>query len=248
MASSLLEGYTLLWSVLPPFLFRSGIAVVCGGLIGVERERKGKPAGFRTNILICLGAALFMQIGELLQARLNTGADVSRIAAQVASGVGFIGAGTILHSRTAITGLTSAATIWVVASIGMLAGAGYPTLALVSTTLVVLTLWVLGEVEPRLIGKCEPATCDLVFAAGNPQGVLAIVALMTEHEVDARSLRVERLQDGRSRVSVPYCKRHAAHRRFLPDLMRAPGLVDVQLENGAASPAQGVERLYRVAS
>ena len=112
MTTSLLEGSALLWSVLPPFLFRSGVAVVCGGVIGIERERKGKPAGFRTNILICLGAAFFMQIGELLQARLNTPADVSRIAAQVASGVGFLGAGTILHSRTAITGLTSAATIW----------------------------------------------------------------------------------------------------------------------------------------
>lgn len=248
MASPLLEGYTLLWTVLPPFLFRSGIAVVCGGIIGAERERKGKPAGFRTNILICLGAALFMQIGELLQARLDTSADVSRIAAQVASGVGFLGAGTILHSRTAITGLTSAATIWVVASVGMLAGAGYPTLALIATALVVLTLWVLGAIEPRLIGACEHTTCELVFAAGNPQGLLATLALMTEHEVDASALRLERLQDGRTRVSVPYCKRHAAHRRFLPDLMRAPGLVDLQLEIPLAASAESRERPYRIAS
>lgn len=248
MTTTLLEGNTLLWAVLLPFLFRSGIAVVCGGIIGVERERKGKPAGFRTNILICLGAALFMQIGELLQARLNAGADVTRIAAQVASGVGFLGAGTILHSRTAITGLTSAATIWVVASIGMLAGAGYPTLALISTSLVVLTLWVLGEIEPRLIGKCEPATCELVFAAGNPQGLVATLALMTEQEIDVKALRMERLQDGRARVLVPYCKRHAAHRRFLPDLMRAPGLVDVQLDVPAQPFADSRERIYRVAS
>lgn len=248
METSLLEGSALLWSVLLPFLFRSGIAVVCGGIIGVERERKGKPAGFRTNILICLGAALFMQIGELLQARLNTTADVSRIAAQVASGVGFLGAGTILHSRTAITGLTSAATIWVVASIGMLAGAGFPTLALISTTLVVLTLLVLAAIEPRLIGRCEPATCELVFASGEPQGLLATLALVTEQDMDTKALRFERLPDGRTRVQVPYCKRHAAHRRFLPDLMRAPGLVDVQLETSASSSADARERLYRVAS
>lgn len=248
MTSPLLEGYALLWSVLLPFLFRSGIAVICGGIIGVERERKGKPAGFRTNILICLGAALFMQIGELLQARLSTTADVSRIAAQVASGVGFLGAGTILHSRTSITGLTSAATIWVVASIGMLAGAGYPTLALISTALVVLTLWVLGEIEPRLIGTCEPATCELVFAPGNAQGLLATLALLMEQDIDAAALRLERLPDGRTRVHVPYCKRHAAHRRFLPDLMRAPGLMDVQLEGAALPPTEGHDRLYPVAS
>lgn len=248
MSTSLLEDSTLLWTVLLPFLFRSGMAVACGGLIGIERERRGKPAGFRTNILICLGAALFMQVGELLQMRLSDSADVSRIAAQVASGVGFLGAGTILHSRTAITGLTSAATIWVVASIGMLAGAGYPTLALISTTLVVLTLWVLGGFEPRLIGKCEVATCELVFVAGDPHGPITTLALLTEQEVDPRALRLERLPDGRSRVHVPYCKRHAAHHRFLPELLRAPGLVGVRLDVDAAAPAEGSNLLDRLAS
>ena len=72
----------------------------------------------------------------------------------------------------------------------MLAGAGYPTLSIISTTLVVLTLWALGRSEPRLIGKCEPATCELVFAAGDPRGLLETLALLTEQEVDSRALLV----------------------------------------------------------
>lgn len=158
-----------------------------------------------------------MQIGELLQARLNAPADVSRIAAQVASGVGFLGAGTILHSRTAITGLTSAATIWVVASIGMLAGAGYPTLSIISTTLVVLTLWALGRIEPRLIGTCEPATCELVFAAGDPRGLLETLALLTEQQVDSRALLVAmRVSGAESPATVALTPRPPAPRTCHP--------------------------------
>ena len=228
--STLFEGSALLWAVLLPFLFRSGVAVACGAAIGFERERKGKPAGFRTNILICLGAALFMQIGELMSTRLEGGVEATRIAAQVASGVGFLGAGTILHSRGTITGLTSAATIWVVASIGMLAGAGFPTLSLISTALAVFTLWALGKVEPRMIGVCELAVCELIFASGDPHGPIATLALLSEQEIDLHAMRIVHLADGRAKVHVSYCKRHASHHRFLPDLLRAPGLVGVQLD------------------
>jgi putative Mg2+ transporter-C (MgtC) family protein len=125
-------------------LLQLGLAVLCGGAIGMERELSGKPAGLRTNILICVGATLFTVLSlKLAGAR----GDPARIAAQILPGVGFIGAGTILHARGAVTGLTSAATIWVVAAIGMALGGGAYTEALGTTLLVTLVLAGLGWVE-----------------------------------------------------------------------------------------------------
>jgi hypothetical protein len=98
------------------------VAIIAGGAVGFERELRGKPAGLRTNILICLGSALLMDLSVRIADDYN--GDPGRIAAQVVTGIGFLGAGTILHTRGTITGLTSAATIWVVAAIGLTAGAG----------------------------------------------------------------------------------------------------------------------------
>ena len=120
------------------------LAVLLGGAIGLERELRGKPAGLRTNILICLGSTLF----TVLSQRLATAhGDPGRVAAQILTGVGFIGAGTILHARGAVTGLTSAATIWVVAAIGIALGSGAYVEALGSTVLVTIVLAGLRHVE-----------------------------------------------------------------------------------------------------
>jgi putative Mg2+ transporter-C (MgtC) family protein len=125
------------------------IAVLVGGGIGLERELKGKPAGLRTNILICVGSALLMDLGMGIGE--SHGADPGRIAAQVVTGIGFLGAGTILHTRGQITGLTSAATIWVVAAIGLTIGAGYFVEALGTTVAVMIVLIGLGWVEQRFL-------------------------------------------------------------------------------------------------
>jgi uncharacterized membrane protein YhiD involved in acid resistance len=127
------------------------IAVLVGGGIGLERELKGKPAGLRTNILICVGSALLMDLGMGIGE--SHGGDPSRIAAQVVTGIGFLGAGTILHTRGQITGLTSAATIWVVAAIGLTIGAGYFIEALGSTVAVMIVLIGLGWVESRFLSR-----------------------------------------------------------------------------------------------
>lgn len=128
-------------------LLQLGLAVVCGGAIGMEREVSGKPAGLRTNILICVGATLFTVLSlQLAEGR----GDPARVAAQILPGVGFIGAGTILHARGAVTGLTSAATIWVVAAIGMALGGGAYTEALGTTLLVTLVLAGLGYLETHV--------------------------------------------------------------------------------------------------
>src|SRR5437764_2330939 len=121
-----------------------GLATVLGGAIGWERELGGKPAGLRTNILICIGSVLYTHLSI---AMVGGGADPTRVAGQIVTGVGFIGAGTILHARGAVVGLTSAATIWVVAAIGVALGAAFYWEAAGTTLLVLLVLQGLGRVE-----------------------------------------------------------------------------------------------------
>src|SRR6516164_865329 len=103
-------------------LLRLVIAALLGGAIGLEREMKHRPAGLRTNLFMCFGSALFTVLSELLADKWP--GDHTRIAAQIIPGIGFIGAGSILHSRGSVSGLTTAATVFVVAGVGMAAGGG----------------------------------------------------------------------------------------------------------------------------
>lgn len=121
-----------------------GLATLLGGVIGLERELGGKPAGLRTNILICIGSVLYTHLSI---AMVGASADPTRVAGQIVTGVGFIGAGTILHARGAVVGLTSAATIWVVAAIGVALGAGYYLESIATTLIVIAVLAGLGRIE-----------------------------------------------------------------------------------------------------
>jgi putative Mg2+ transporter-C (MgtC) family protein len=127
------------------------LAVLLGGAIGFEREIKAKPAGLRTNILICVGAALLtdvsIRIGFVNGVRIG---DPARLAAQIVSGIGFIGAGTIMQGGGVVTGLTSAATIWVVAALGIAVGAGFYIEAAGAGVLVTIVLAWLGRVEHKI--------------------------------------------------------------------------------------------------
>jgi putative Mg2+ transporter-C (MgtC) family protein len=157
---ALFESWDRLAVIVPPFIVRCGAAALCGAMIGLEREFKNKPAGFRTNILICLGSAMYMAVGLLL---VNQGgatlSDPARIAAQVVTGIGFLGAGCIIQQRGRVKGLTTAATIWVVAAIGIVAGAGFPIVAFIAASMVLVTLTVLGAIERRYMepGRAEDA-------------------------------------------------------------------------------------------
>ena len=115
------------WEQIVPLLLAAGL----GGLIGLERQLHDKPAGLRTNILICLGAAVFTLVSKLMAA--EDGQSTTRIAAQVVTGIGFLGAGAIIREPKGIHGLTTAATIWLVASIGVACGAGLYELAVAAT-------------------------------------------------------------------------------------------------------------------
>ena len=120
------------------------LAAILGGLIGLERELKHRAAGLRTNMFICFGAAMFTVLSERLA---GVPSDAARIAAQIIPGIGFIGAGSILHMRGLTSGLTSAATLFVVASVGMAAGGGLYVTAMFATGMVLLSLFLLGHAE-----------------------------------------------------------------------------------------------------
>ena len=145
------------------------LASLLGGLIGLERELSGKPAGLRTNLLICVGATLLTEL-SLSVAGLAAGTtggvrgDPARIAAQIVPGIGFLGAGTILHSRGHVTGLTTAATLWVVAAIGMAIGTGAYTEAVGTTSLVFITLVLLAKAEKLLARRRTSRRYRLVVA------------------------------------------------------------------------------------
>jgi len=122
------------------------LAGVFGGLIGYEREVKHMPAGFRTHILVCIGSALVMIIAEYMFNNFS-GVDPSRLGAQVISGIGFLGAGTIIRDKFKVKGLTTAASLWAVACIGLAVGMGYFYIALVTSIIIFVTLRFLSRVD-----------------------------------------------------------------------------------------------------
>ena len=133
-----------LGGILSSTLSRLVVAAILGGIIGLERELRHKPAGLRTNMFICFGAAMFTILSRQLA---GTEADSARIAAQIIPGIGFIGAGSILHARGSVTGLTTAATLFVVASVGMAAGGGLYLTACFATAMILIALALLGRLE-----------------------------------------------------------------------------------------------------
>lgn len=121
------------------------MACAMGGIIGAERESRHKACGLRTNMLLCVGCAFFTLLSEYLAGPTNQ--DKGRVASNIVQGIGFLGAGLILHNRSKVLGLTSAATVFVVASIGMACGAGLYLESALATLIVLFALWVVGSFE-----------------------------------------------------------------------------------------------------
>lgn len=130
-------------------LLRLVLSCVLGGIIGYERQSRRKSAGLRTNVLVCLGSCLIMVMSVEMYQEVEgkTNADPARLAAQVVSGIGFLGAGAIMKEGLSVTGLTTAACLWVVAGVGLAVGAGFYTGALMSTALVFVTLGRLSRID-----------------------------------------------------------------------------------------------------
>jgi len=189
-------------------LLRLALAALLGGLIGVERELREREAGLRTHLLVSLGSALFTIVGAYgFHAFLDSGASVvradpTRIAAQIVTGIGFLGAGAIIRQGLSVRGLTTAATLWVVAAVGLASGAGYYSAAVITTALVLLALWPLRVIAYRVLIRFRPEDGRLLVAlpAGQAPGELIdevertgarIASLEVSQEGDRRRLEFD---------------------------------------------------------
>lgn len=183
-------------------LGRMLLALVLGAAVGIERELRGKPAGLRTLILICVGAEIFTEASLLAASRpLHelVRADPGRIAAQIVSGIGFIGAGTILVYRGSVVGITTAASIWVAAAIGLMVGLRGYVIAVGATVLVMLTLTLLGWIEARWFDR-ETLTLR-VGLAPECEDHGWVVEFLERRGLSADALELERGEQG---IEVTY--------------------------------------------
>jgi len=220
---------TELGPVIADFLAKAALAIACGGLIGAEREMKRKPAGFRTNILICLGSMLFMWISAQVTLSLGPGqsGDPGRIASQVVTGIGFLGAGTIIQSRGRVTGLTSAAMIWVVSAVGMAIGAGYHSIGVITTALILLVQFGLGLLERHVFGRCVFYDCQVTFDDDKGHTRRAIDQALGLTGRSLESFDLKRSNDHYV-VTLQYCDVHPQHKKFLNDLWRLNGVREIR--------------------
>ncbi len=198
------------------------LATVLGGLVGIERELSGKPAGLRTNILICVGATLLMDVSIAVAATASEVSDPGRIAAQVVSGIGFIGAGTIIVARGEVTGLTTAATIWVVAAIGLAIGSDAYVEAIGTTGLVVVTLISLGWIEDFLVSRRRSASVEIITDP-DADVLERVVSTFREHRLRTRPTQIEKKGD-HYRVSYELIGPRARRDEAMHDLASDQGV------------------------
>jgi len=174
-------------TVLSSTVVRLVVAAILGGAIGLERQLRHKPAGLRTNIFICFGAAMFTVLSDKLAG--SMGGDHTRVAAQIIPGIGFIGAGSILHARGSVVGLTTAATLFVVASVGMAAGGGLYITAVFATVMILLALAVLGKLERRFAMHSTSVTYE-VTGAGAEAILVEANRMLDEARATMQNVRV----------------------------------------------------------
>lgn len=183
------------WEIDPLHLiFRLFLAVILGGLIGLEREQNSHAAGFRTHILVCLGSALIMLLSaygfSAFVDEENVRIDPARLAAQVISGIGFLGAGTILRNGLSISGLTTAASLWVVAAIGLSVGAGFYLAAVLASVMVLISLYVLNIVERKFL-RNKTIHLLKIMSLDQPGSLGKISTLLGSMGVDIRKVVIE---------------------------------------------------------
>ena len=210
------------------------VAVLCGGIVGAERERREKPAGLRTLILVCLGSALFTMASFIFN---TASGDSGRVAAQIVTGIGFLGAGAILHGRGMVSGMTTAATIWVMAAIGMLAGAGYAGPALGTSLLVRLVLVAIGIYETHIVGEMRELDVELDFDPSAGRTRVRMERVLVNYRVAAVAAEWDNLGPELSRLRLRlHLPRH--HLRELLDDLVAINEVKAVREADATTPVQ----------
>lgn len=213
---------------IPEIALRLVLAVALGGLIGFERESSQKPAGFRTNILICLGATMMMILSTLLlEGNDRSGSDMTRIAAGVITGIGFIGAGTIIQSKGIVIGLTSAATLWAVAGLGLVIGAGYYLIAIIFTVIIILTLVTFRQLESQYLKR---ALYHYHLKTRYSKDILLNIKKLALHE-GIKFKEIAHKEEGNiSTIDFTFPAPEEKEQKFKWSLLNMDGILEIKIE------------------
>ena len=206
------------------------LSVICGGVIGIERERKRRPAGFRTHILICLGAALTTLTSQFLVLELKLFTDVSRLGAQVIAGVGFIGAGTIIVTkRRQVKGLTTAAGLWAAAIVGLCCGAGFYEGAIFASLIIILAELVFAKLEYFIVSNAKTFT---IYVEYNESSKLAnIVDTLKKADAYILDMEITKSSDSNRNLGANFSvktPRKASHQSIMTMIAKIDGVVAVE--------------------
>jgi putative Mg2+ transporter-C (MgtC) family protein len=225
---------TLEW---PEVLLRVALAAVLGGVLGLERELREREAGLRTHLLVSVGSALFTLVSAYgFSGFLNSGAavvraDPSRIAAQVVTGVGFLGAGAIIRQGLSIRGLTTAATLWVVAAIGLAAGAGYYSAAIITTAVALAALWPLRALAYRLMRRFRGETGLLVVQLPVGASPAAVIDVIDGLDAKIDTIGISQEGDRRNVEVALELRREALAHELVTKLADVEGVREVHWED-----------------
>ncbi len=180
---------------MPAVTARLLLAVICGGIIGLEREVKRRPAGFRTHILICMGSAIAMLTNLYLYQVMHLYTDISRMGAQVIAGIGFVGAGTIIVTRRQhVKGLTTAAGLWASSIIGLACGAGYAECAIFAVLMVMVAELLLSKLEYRFMRTVSDMNIYVEYS--KPATIQKLVRILRSRKIPMNDMEVNRISDG----------------------------------------------------
>lgn len=212
-------------------------ALILGGLVGYERQARSKAAGLRTHILVSMGACLYMMISMMVPLQMDSSygltGDGGRIAAQVVSGVGFLGAGSILAAKGGhkIFGLTTAASIWAVAAVGLAAGMGLILMATITAILILITLTGLYHLDMYINRKQSAQSCELLLLA-NPEKFSKehLRTYLQQKELSLSAFTEAPISSGRTEIHLTFAEGQLldAH-DIMPDLMLLPGVTHISI-------------------
>ena len=206
------------------------LAVICGGFIGLERERKRRPAGFRTHILICLGAAMTTLTSQYLALNLGANTDMARLGAQVIAGVGFIGAGTIIVTkRRQVKGLTTAAGLWTAAIVGLCCGAGFFEGAVLTTLVILIVEFAFVKLEYSVFNSSK--TFNLYVEYTGAQNLSAVVDTIKNNGVYIKDIEITK-SEGDAAVSCAVfslkMSKKEPHQLLITLILNIEGVITVE--------------------
>lgn len=182
-------------------MVRMILAVLCGGIIGYDREKKGRPAGFRTHILVCIGSSLVMITSQFIISVLKMDTDPTRMGAQVISGIGFLGAGTILTtSKQHVKGLTTAAGLWACSSMGLAIGIGFYEGAIFGCALILGSMKILQGFETFLLSKSD--IVEIYIEVTCVEGIGIMIGFMTENQMSIKHFETVEGKEGSSSIGL----------------------------------------------